>query len=70
MPLIFIFPNADKKYDYIEDINDYYEIDALNKKIIFHADLMVFEDVEIIGGTIIIEYPDFFSMGKKVLCHR
>lgn len=60
-----VFPGADKRYDYIVDPNDYWSIDATNKTISFHAELMVYEDLEIINGTVKIDYPEFFSMGNK-----
>lgn len=60
-----VFPSADKRYDYIVDPNDYWSIDATNKTISFHAELMVYEDLEIINGTVKIDYPEFFSMGNK-----
>jgi hypothetical protein len=60
-----VFPNADKRYDYITDANDYWSIDPVEKTISFHADVLIYEDVEVLNGTIKIAYPEFFSMGNK-----
>lgn len=60
-----VFPNVDKRYDYIADPNDYWDIDPVEKKIYFHAELMIYENIEIIDGTVVIDYPEFFTIGNK-----
>ncbi|NCU41380.1 MAG: hypothetical protein EOM19_01485 [Candidatus Moranbacteria bacterium] len=60
-----VFPNVDKRYDYIVDTNDYWSIDAEEKTISFHAESLIYEDIKISSGTVTINYPEFFSMGNK-----
>jgi len=60
-----VFPNVDKRYDYIIDTNDYWSIDPVEKTISFHADVLIYEEIEVLNGTIKIDYPEFFSMGNK-----
>ena len=60
-----VFPNVDKRYDYLVDANDYWSIDSVEKTISFHAEVLIYENVEVLNGTIKIEYPEFFSMGNK-----
>lgn len=60
-----VFPNVDKRYDYLVDTNDYWSIDPVEKTISFHAEVLIYENVEVLNGTIKIEYPEFFSMGNK-----
>lgn len=60
-----VFPNEDKRYDYIADSKDYWDIDPSEQKIYFHAEYMIYEGIEIYDGVIKIDYPEFLSIGNK-----
>lgn len=59
-----IFPNEISTYDYITDPNNHLEIDIENNKLIFKGEVIIYNDVEIIDGTVVIDAPAFFRVDR------
>lgn len=60
-----IFPQTEEiEYNYFVDPEDYWSIDEVNGTISFHADLFIYNSLEIEGGKVTIEIPEVFSMGE------
>lgn len=59
------FPSAPSNYNYLLDENDYWEIDDVNEKIIFKADIIIYKGIEIIDGSISVDIPEFFLIKTK-----
>jgi hypothetical protein len=62
---VIIFPDADRRYNYITDPLDYWSVDIVEKKLYIHADKIIFNSIEISDGTVVIDIPEFFIMGRN-----